>query len=52
MGLHRVRYDSSDLAAAAAATMTPYARQKKRHRCKEQTVGLRGRRRRWDDLRE
>ena len=32
--------------------MTLYARQRKRHRCKEQTVGLCGRRRGWDDLRE
>ena len=29
-----------------------YARQQKRHRCKEQTFGLCGRRRGWDDLRE
>ena len=29
-----------------------YARQKKRHRCIEQTFGLYGRRRGWDDLRE
>ena len=34
MGSHRVRHDSSDL-AAAAATMTLYARQQKRHRCEE-----------------
>ena len=33
-------------------TMTLYARQKKRHRCKEQTFGLCGTRRGWDDLRE
>ena len=33
-------------------TMTLYVRQQKRHRCKEQTVGLCGRRRGWDDLRE
>ena len=33
-------------------TMTLYARQQKRHRCKEQTFGLCGRRREWDDLRE
>ena len=33
-------------------TMTLYARQQKRHRCKEQTFGLFGRRRGWDDLRE
>ena len=33
-------------------TMTLYARQQKRHRCKEQTAGLYGRRRGWDDLRE
>ena len=29
-----------------------YARQQKRHRCKEQTFGLCGRRRGWDALRE
>ena len=33
-------------------TMTLYARQQKRHRCIEQTFGLCGRRRGWDDLRE
>ena len=33
-------------------TMTLYARQQKRHRYKEQTFELCGRRRRWDDLRE
>ena len=33
-------------------TMTLYARQQKRHRYKEQTVGLCGRWRGWDDLRE
>ena len=33
-------------------TMTLHARQQKRHRCREQTVGLCGRRRGWDDLRE
>ena len=32
--------------------MTLYVRQQKRHRCKEQTVGLCGRRQLWDDLRE
>ena len=32
--------------------MTLYARQQKRHRCKEQTFGLCGRRRGWGDLRE
>ena len=32
--------------------MTLYVRQQKRHRCKEQTVGLCGRRQGWDDLRE
>ena len=32
-------------------TITLYARQEKRHRCKEQTFGLCGRRREWDDLR-
>ena len=29
-----------------------YARQKKRHRCIEQSFGLCGKRRGWDDLRE
>ena len=33
-------------------TMTLYARRQKRHRCKEQTFGLCGRRWGWDDLRE
>ena len=32
--------------------MTLYVRQQKRHRCKEQTLGLCGRRQGWDDLRE
>ena len=32
--------------------ITLYARQKKRHRCIEQTFGLYGRRQGWDDLRE
>ena len=33
-------------------TMTLYARQQKRHRYKEQTFELCGRRQEWDDLRE
>ena len=33
-------------------TMTLYARQQKRHRYKEQTVGLCGRRQGWDDMKE
>ena len=33
-------------------TITQYAKQKKRHRCIEQTLRLYGRRRGWDDLRE
>ena len=33
-------------------TMTLYAKQQKRHRYKEQTFGLFGRRRGWNDLRE
>ena len=33
-------------------TMTLYVRQQKRHRCKEQTFGLCGKRQGWDDLRE
>ena len=32
--------------------MTLYARQKKRHKYKEQTYGLCGRSQGWDDLRE
>ena len=32
--------------------ITLYARQKKRHRCIEQTLRFYGRRRGWDDLRE
>ena len=32
--------------------MTLYVRQQKRHRCKEQTFGLCGRGRGWDDLKE
>ena len=32
--------------------MILHAGQQKRHRCKEQTFGLCGRRRGWDDLRE
>ena len=32
--------------------ITLYAKQKKRHRCTEQTFGLCGRRWTWDDLRE
>ena len=32
--------------------ITLYARQKKRHRCIEQTFGFCGRRQGWDDLRE
>ena len=33
-------------------TMTLYARQQKRHRGKEQSFGLCGRRQGWDDLEE
>ena len=33
-------------------TITLYARQKESHRCIEPPVGLYGRRRGWDDLRE
>ena len=32
--------------------ITLYARQQKRNRCKEQTFGLCGRGREWDNLRE
>ena len=31
-------------------TMILYARAQKRHRCKEQTTGLSGRRRGWEDM--
>ena len=34
------------------AMITLYARQQKRHRCREQTFGLCGRGRGWDDLGE
>ena len=33
-------------------TMTLYARQQKRHRCKKQIFGLCGRRQGWDDWKE
>ena len=33
-------------------TMTLYVKQQKRHKCKEQTFELCGRRRGWDDLRQ
>ena len=35
-----------------AVTTTLYSRQQKRHRCKEQTFGLCGRRRGWDNMGE
>ena len=34
------------------ATMTLYARQQKRHKCKEQTFGLCRKMQGWDDLRD
>ena len=34
------------------AMMTLYVRQQKRHRCKEQSFGLCGKKQRWDDLKE
>ena len=40
------------LKASKMVTMTLYVRQKKRHRCTEQSFGLYGRRQGWDDLRE
>ena len=33
-------------------TMTLFAREQKKHRCKEQTFGLCGRRQGWDELKE
>ena len=44
--------NSEKLKASKRVTMTLYARQKKRHRCIEQSFGLYGRRQGWDDLRE
>ena len=44
--------NSEKLKASKMVTMTLYARQKKRHRCIEQSFGLYGRRQGWDDLRE
>ena len=32
--------------------MILYAKHQKKHRCEEQTIGLRGRRQGWDDMRE
>ena len=58
MGLHRVRHNWSNLAAAAytefrkMVTITLYTRQQKRHWCIEQSFGLFGRGRGWDDLGE
>ena len=40
------------IAARKMVTATLYARQQKRHRCIEQSFGLYGRGRVWDDLRE
>ena len=58
MGSHRVGHDWRDLAECIymefrkMVMITLYARQKKTHRCTEQSFGLCGRRRGWDDLRE
>ena len=47
-----IQYINAYLWNLEMVTMTLYARQQKRHRCKEQTFGLCGRRRGQDDLRE
>ncbi|KAB0348886.1 hypothetical protein FD754_013743 [Muntiacus muntjak] len=44
--------DKHQYSISSMVMITLYARQKKRHRCIEQTFGLYGRRRGWDDLRE
>ena len=48
----RVPFSPHPLQHSLLVTITLHARQKKRHRCIEQTFGLCGRRRGWDDLRE
>ena len=45
-------YQSIYMEFLKMVTMTLYARQQKRHRYKEQTFGLLGRRQQWGDLRE
>ena len=49
---HQYSYDCTYMEFRKMVTMTLYVRQQKRHRCKEQTFGLCGRRRGWDVLRE
>ena len=48
----RVPFSPHPLQHLLLVMITLHARQKKRHRCIEQTFGLCGRRRGWDDLRE
>ena len=43
MHIHGIQKDGND---------NPLCKKQKRHRCKEQTFGLCGRRRGWDDMRE
>ena len=54
--MKEIQFKIGKLAIINSAAMnipaTLYARRKKRHRCIEQTFGLYGRRRGWDDLRE
>ena len=54
--MKEIQFKIGKLAIINSAAMnipaTLYARQKKRHRCIEQTFGLYGRRRGWDELRE
>ena len=47
-----IRLSSSSRELRKMVTMTLFTRQQKRHRCKEQTFGLCGRRQGWDDLKE
>ena len=48
----QIQYANAYMEFKKMVMMTLYARQQKRHRYKEQTCGLCGRRRGWDDLRE
>ena len=49
---HQIQNTNAYIWKLEMVMMTLYMRQQKRHRCKEQTFGLCGRRRGWDDLRE
>ena len=47
-----IQYTNTYMEFRKMLTITLYARQKKNHRCIEQTFGLCGRRQGWDVLRE